>query len=435
MTRRKRYLMAFWDGGGLVPPMLGIARRLVARGHRVHVLSDPTVEAEAIAAGCTFGAWTTAPHRTSRDRDDDLLRDYDFKNPIAYFKVAYRDFFGDPGPRWVADVLAELARWPADVVLADALLPWPILAAEKLGLPSAALSPNVLLAPTPGITPAGMGLLPARGPLGRLRDALLRRMAARIFDRALPTLNAVRREHGLAPLHTFFGQLFQADRILVLTSAAFDFCAAHAPPRTHWVGPQLDDPSWSEPWRSPWPAADQRPLVLVGLGSTFQNQVETLRRIVRAAAELPIRALVTLGPAIRPDEVPGEGDVVVLPSAPHAEILPHTAVLVTHGGHGTTIKGAAAGIPMLCVPLGRDQADNAVRVTHRGAGLSISKGASVAGFRRALQRLLDESSFRERAQELASAIAARVGDDDPIALLEELGQSEALAPAAAGARA
>ena len=50
----KRYLMAFWDGGGLVPPLLGIAKRLIARGHSVHVLSDPTVEAKALAAGCTF---------------------------------------------------------------------------------------------------------------------------------------------------------------------------------------------------------------------------------------------------------------------------------------------------------------------------------------------------------------------------------------------
>jgi len=39
-----------WDGGGTVPPELGVARRLVARGHSVRVLADPVIEDEARAA-------------------------------------------------------------------------------------------------------------------------------------------------------------------------------------------------------------------------------------------------------------------------------------------------------------------------------------------------------------------------------------------------
>lgn len=418
MSDARRYLLAFWDGGGLVPPLLGLARRLVARGHDVHVLSDPTVEAEARAAGCSFGPWRTAPHRTSREREHDLLRDYDYSNPMKYFPVAVREFFGDPGPRWVADTLDEIRRHPVDAVLCDALVPWPILAAQSLGLPSVALSPNVMLTPTPGLTPVGMGLRPARGPLGRVRDAVLRRLATRMFDSAVPVLNEVRRTHGLPTLGSFGAQMWAADAVLVLTSAAFDFAPSRAIPKLHWVGPQLDDPSWSETPAMPWGADDERPLVLVGLGSTFQKQVGTLRNTVAALASLPVRGLVTLGPAIRPDEVPGADNVVVVPSVPHAAFMSQTSVLVTHGGHGTTIKGAAAGVPMLCIPLGRDQADNAVRVTTRGAGLQVKATASVAKIRGAIERLLNDDSFRAHAAVLAAAIHARQGDEDPVALLE-----------------
>ena len=49
-----RYLLPMWDGGGTVAPELGVARRLIARGHTVHVLADPTIVAEAEQAGCTF---------------------------------------------------------------------------------------------------------------------------------------------------------------------------------------------------------------------------------------------------------------------------------------------------------------------------------------------------------------------------------------------
>ena len=50
------------DGGGTVPPTLGVASGLVRRGHRVRVLADPTVEESARSAGCAFTPRTSAPH-------------------------------------------------------------------------------------------------------------------------------------------------------------------------------------------------------------------------------------------------------------------------------------------------------------------------------------------------------------------------------------
>jgi len=48
----RTYLLVTWDGGGNVSPQLAVARRLAERGHRVHVVADPTVadRGEAIAA-------------------------------------------------------------------------------------------------------------------------------------------------------------------------------------------------------------------------------------------------------------------------------------------------------------------------------------------------------------------------------------------------
>ncbi|MBV6507395.1 MAG: hypothetical protein JJLCMIEE_00440 [Acidimicrobiales bacterium] len=43
----KTILLALRDGGGVVPPLLGVAKRLVERGHTVIVLGDPTVAPEA----------------------------------------------------------------------------------------------------------------------------------------------------------------------------------------------------------------------------------------------------------------------------------------------------------------------------------------------------------------------------------------------------
>ena len=57
----RRFLLTTWDGGGNVPPELGVARLLVDRGHHVHFVADPTVERSARLAGCTFSPWQRAP--------------------------------------------------------------------------------------------------------------------------------------------------------------------------------------------------------------------------------------------------------------------------------------------------------------------------------------------------------------------------------------
>ena len=61
--------------------------------------------------------------------------------------------------------------------------------------------------------------------------------------------------------------------------------------------------------------------------------------------------------------------------APHSEVLRHASAVVTHAGHGTVLKALAAGVPVVAIPLGRDQLDNAARVAHHGAGLRLKPKA------------------------------------------------------------
>ena len=111
------YLLTTWDGGGNVPPEPSVAKKLVRRGHTVRVLADPTMETEVRAAGCEFSPWTTAPHRTTRDKSGDVIRDYELKNPMKMIDAFLREFLAGPAARWVGDTLRELDARPADVLV------------------------------------------------------------------------------------------------------------------------------------------------------------------------------------------------------------------------------------------------------------------------------------------------------------------------------
>lgn len=433
MSEHRRFLFAMWEGGGAVPPMLGIARRLVERGHAVRVLGDPTIAEGAASAGCSFSSWRRAPHRTTLRPEEDLLKDWEVTSPLSMMRRLRDDFIAAPAASYAADTLDAIEECRPDAIVSDYFLFGSMMAAEKAGIPRVAVVPNVWPLPTAGAPAFGPGFLPARGALGRARDTLLNAVAMRLFDRALPVLNATRSRLGLAPTRAFFEQCLASQAVLVLTSASFDFSSNAVPGNVHYVGPILDDPQWAEPWSaSLWPPENRDPLVLVSFSSTFQDQAAALRRVVEALATLDVRAVVTLGAVVTEQDVRSSGAVVVVRSARHGDILPHAALLVTHCGHGTTLKGLAAGLPMVCMPMGRDQNDTAARVVHAGAGVRLASSASSRAIRAAVLRVLRDPRYRQAARRMAEAIEREQAGVDPLAPIERVAGAAGDARASGG---
>jgi MGT family glycosyltransferase len=412
MTRT--YLFALVDGGGTVPPELGVVRRLVERGHDVTVLAEHSMLADVRATGATYRPWVDAPSRASRLAEDDPYRDWECKSPFQLFARLLDLQLVGPAPGYAADTLAAIAELRPDLVVSSFFALGAMAAAEAAGVPFDVLFPNCYLLPAPGLPPLGLGLAPARGPLGRGRDRAITALTTRQWNKGLARLNEVRGDLGLEPLTSFFDQVHHARRELVLTSPDFDF-PADLPDNVRYVGAVLDDPQWAEqPWTAP---SGDDPLVLVALSSTFQDQAACLQRIVDGLGDLRVRAVVTTGPALDPATISAPANVSVVTAAPHSAVLRHAAAVVTHGGHGTVVRALAAGVPMVVLPHGRDQADNARRVSARGAGITLSRGASPAKVRRAVRRLLDDRSYAAAAERLGASI--RTGAQQP-ALLDKL---------------
>jgi UDP:flavonoid glycosyltransferase YjiC (YdhE family) len=327
-----------------------------------------------------------------------------------------------PAERYALDTLDALEHFDADVVVSDYFIPGVQIGAEKAGLPCAALMHHPYAFPAPGIPPFGLGLAPGRTWFGRLRDRALRAFVMRSFNRlGLAPINAARSALGLPTLPSVFDQALRVARILVMTTPGFDFASkAGLPEHVRYVGPTLDDPAWTDPYPDRPSASGDAPLVLVGLGSTFQNQREVTQRVVDALGQLPVRGLVTLGNVFGTEELRAPGNVELVRSAPHNALLPRARVAVAHAGHGTVMKALSHGVPLLCLPLGRDQRDNALRVTLSGAGLSLQPSASVDSIRAALTRLLGEPPFRAAARTLADEIQDFVAADACVHELEAL---------------
>jgi UDP:flavonoid glycosyltransferase YjiC (YdhE family) len=100
-------------------------------------------------------------------------------------------------------------------------------------------------------------------------------------------------------------------------------------------------------------------------------------------------------------------------------VLPETAAVINHGGHGIVIKALAAGLPQLTIPLGRDQPNNAARVHAAGVGLRLKKNATPAAISAAVRRLLDEPGYRLRAEQLGATLRADATSHTAVTELEQ----------------
>jgi MGT family glycosyltransferase len=302
--------------------------------------------------------------------------------------------------------LSELRREKADLVVADFVLLGALVAAEAARTPHIALMHTVYPWPTPGVPPYGPGYVPKAGPLGLVRDVAARAAIKRLWIRnALPPLNHARSQTGLPALHSPFQQYDTAARVLVLTSAAFDWPASHLPANVLHVGTPEDGMQPAQQ-RIDWLIDGEGPLVVVSLSTLNQGQTATLKNILAALSDLPIRALVTLGPALEPKQFEASSNVRLVKFVQHDLVLPHAAALVTQCGIGTLTKALRHGVPMVCLPLVGDQHDNAARVVARNAGLRLAAEAPPNQLRTAIGRVITDERFKQAALKLGTAMAS-----------------------------
>jgi MGT family glycosyltransferase len=279
------------------------------------------------------------------------------------------------------------------------------MAAEAKGIPGVLAFHMPEYFPGSNRPPGMFGLKPGEGIFGRLRDGLLTRLFHMKLNQFLPAINETRSRLNLPRLEQTSDLIHGADLRLIQTLERFDFPLEPRPENVRYTGPFLNDPDWISPWSNPWPEKDSRPLVVISLSSTFQNQYAAIQSAMDALRGQEIRGLVTLGPVLQKDSFNVPKNVVVMESAPHSEVFPEADLIITHAGHGTVMKALSHGLPLVCLPMGRDQNDNAAKVFYHGCGLKLSKKANSKKIRKAMLQILNDPSYRKGAAKFQAELA------------------------------
>ncbi|MFF1884145.1 glycosyltransferase [Pseudarthrobacter sp. NPDC058196] len=297
-------------------------------------------------------------------------RDFGAKNTLAALSASV-DVFVRRAAVDAGDLATAIASTSPDAVIVDFNSWGARAAAQAWGGPWAAFCPYTPPVTSRGAPPFGPGLPPLAGPLGRLRDSLLRPLfMGQLEKRFLPGINGILTANGVPGVTSADGFFRSAPLTLVATSEPFEYPHPDWAPDIRLIGAL----PWEPPAEVPaWLQEPGDPFILVTTSSEYQADEALARAAVKGLAGEPYRVVITM-PARFADLGPLPANVRVERFVPHGPILARSAVAVTHGGMGATQKALSAGIPCVVVPFGRDQLEVAARVKHANAGVRLPKG-------------------------------------------------------------
>ena len=349
--RSLRVVLATVGSRGDVQPMLAIAQTLVRRGHVPLIAAPPNFEHWVRGLGFDF-APLGADIQVFLAEHGAVMTG----NPVKMLQAMSR-FFAEQIPLQV-EQLAPACRG-ADAIMSAGLAFAAPSVAEHLRLPLLCVLYTTCVLPSSQHPPA---MVPWHGLPNWLNDLLWRADHLLVDSLVRGTLNTARAGIGLPPVDDLRRHLCEETPLVIAADEVL------FPPDPLWQGRYphanfifFDDPAPLDPDLEAWLADGEAP-VFVGFGSMSGEGTDRVERMIAEAGSATRRRCIVgagwagLGAGALP---PGWRGVR---EAPHALLFPRTAVVVHHGGSGTTAQALRAGVPQVLLPLILDQFHHAHRL-------------------------------------------------------------------------
>jgi len=249
----------------------------------------------------------------------------------------------------VEDMERVIVRWRPGLVIRSYIEFGSWIAAERLGVPLAFMSPGALDLPA----------------------ALLATFSGDTLTKELPERYGQPADPGLQRL---YGYPYLNTMPAAVTPPGFPLppSAFRYRDRAFEPAPAGDLPGWVA-------GLGQRPVVHASVGTVFSATGEGKRLhelVLEALCDEPVDLVMSIGPHGNPDDYGPQpaGSRIVRHIAAHRTFLGYCDALVTHGGAGTALLAIAAQLPCCFLPMQADQPILAKRLSDLGAGVIAGSG-------------------------------------------------------------
>ncbi len=378
-------LFALYPAFGHTLPMVPIIDRLVRRGCRVTATTGPAFADRVRAAGAEPVMYTT--HLSTSPPPDWMPPDELATRTLQYLEEILT----------IAPALEQSCPVPPDAVVFDTTLwaPSRVLAA-KWRRPAVQIVPtfasNEHFSVAEKLGELSTPIDPAHPALARFGE----RLAEHAADHGIPAPRIGEVYSGAGELNVVtiprefqvHGETFGDDHL--------------------FVGPCLgEDP---REWEPP---SGGRPVALISLGTTVNEQPEFFRQCAKAFTGSGWHVVLSLGGRVKPEDLgPLPAEVEAHDWIPHGDVLRHASMFVCQGGMGSVQEALNHGVPMVVIPHHPEQRANADHIAELGLG-SVLHRHTVTGeqVREAVAAVHADTALRARVLSMRDHIRAAGGAD------------------------
>jgi MGT family glycosyltransferase len=303
-------------------------------------------------------------------------------------------------------ILQIVERVKPDILVADFAFFGAHLAAELAGIPCIVIYHSGLPFTGKGIPPFGSGLPIAQG--NKAWDQQYLRREQIISSQLDARLNSARKKFGLPAfpagiLRTPYSKWLNLITSVEAIEAPRDHLAGHS----LFIGPCFAKRKNSRASHFPFEQLrSDKYKIYVSLGTVFNNKPRVFERIISALNSPEYQVIISAGGAYKKllqDKIPE--NVLLFQSVPQVDLLPKVDLVIGHGGNNSTNETLAAGKPLIVMPVGGEQGDNASRIEYLKAGLRVN----IASFdedeiAQKVKYIRSNPEFQERVSCLKEAI-------------------------------
>jgi dTDP-L-oleandrosyltransferase len=358
-------------GTGHVLPALGVAAALTARGHRVTYLTTGEFAGAVTAVGARF-----APYRS-------VFEDIALPDVVAHedAETYSRMLFLDENLAMLRAAEEQLDDDPPDLVAYDI---FPLIAGRLLAArwqrPAVCLSGAFTSNEHYNIW---QQMTEAQGHRPWAENETFRTAVEKLLT-----------EYGV---EQSVADLFQEPEAYTIAfyPRSWQIRGETFDERFHYVGPSFAPQRLESAWRPP---VDDRPVLLVSLGSSFNDHPEFFRACARSFAGTRWHVVMAIGSS-RPEDLGDLPDnVEIHPWISFMEVLPHTDVFLTQGTVGATMEGMYWGVPLVIfTEFAAEAKPTAGRALELGLGRELTRAEVEAGDLPAVvEQVLADPDLRER---------------------------------------
>lgn len=357
---------------GHTNPTLGVVRELVERGHEVLYYSYTPFKEKIEAAGAKFMACDDFDAEQHLDPKDAVRvgKDLAFSTRLLVDTTLALDDM----------VCKEMERLQPDCIVADSMAVWGKAVALKMGIPFVSSTTTFAFNKhSAQIMKQSLGeLFGMIFSIGKINKDI-----KRLQDKGYPVKSVLDIIQNDDNTHT-----------VVYTSPRFQPCADTFSDKYAFVGPSVR-PVTEEIEKT------KEKLIYISMGTVVNDQAGFYKNCIKAFADTEYQVIMSIGNLVDAKEL-GElpANISVHEHVDQIAVLNQADVFLSHCGMNSVNESLYYEVPLVMYPQTNEQGGVANRVMQVGAGIRLEK-TSPAAIREAVEKVLSDSTYREKAAEIS----------------------------------